>query len=411
MKIDFDLFHEIWSTVKKNKLRTLLTGFSVSWGIFMLIILLGAGTGIENGVRKEFNRKATNSIMIRRGQTSLPYQGMKSGRSIQFNNEDYHEIKQTLKHVDRITARYYLWRNNAITYKNEFGSFRMIASHPDHRYLENTILLKGRLINDMDIDRFRKVAAIGVQVEEQLFKGVSPLGEYIQINGTPFKVVGVFTDEESERHRRMIYLPISTTQKIFQGGNRIHMLMFTTGNATVRESKDMETFVRRRLAIRHKFAPEDERAVHIWNNLEIFQKYMNLFEGIRVFIWIIGIGTIIAGIVGISNIMLITVKERTREIGIRKALGATPRSIIGLIMSESVLITLFAGYMGMVAGVFLIEVVAAKIPPVDFFYNPEVDFQVAMGALALLVLAGLLAGFIPARKAALIHPVEALMEE
>jgi putative ABC transport system permease protein len=411
MKIGFDKFREIYSTIRMNKLRTFMTGFSVAWGIFMLILLLGSSTGIEHGVQNEFKRSATNSIWVNRGQTSMPYKGFKPGRPIPFIDEDYENIKHSLKGVEYISSRYYLWGNNTITYQKEYGTFNIISCHPDHKFIENTTAVKGRLINQMDVDQYRKVAVIGTEVNEILFKGESPMGKNIIINGIPFNVIGVFTEEEDENMLRRIYLPISTVQKVFGGGNTIHMFVFTISDASAKESIKMENSVRSRLASRHQFDEKDLRAVNIFNNVKNYERFINLFGGIRIFIWIIGIGTIIAGIVGISNIMLISVKERTKEIGIRKALGATPWSIIDLILTESIIITLFSGYIGLVMGVGALELASTYLPTLDFFKNPEVDIEVAMGATGLLVFAGAIAGLIPARKAAYIKPVEALKEE
>jgi putative ABC transport system permease protein len=399
-----DRFQEIYSTIQKNKLRTVLTGFSVAWGIFMLILLLGSGTGIENGIENEFRNLATNSIWVHPGQTSKPYKGLQPGRQIEFTNTDYDEIKTNLEGVEHITARYYLWNTNLITYKKEYGAFNIIASHPDHKFLENTVLIEGRLINEFDVSRARKVATIGTLVKEQLFKDEPAVGKFITINGVPFKVIGIHYDEGREMHLRLIYLPVSTAQKVFGGGKRIHAYMFTIGNASVTQGRAMEKAVRAKMSLRHTFSPDDPKALRIFNTVERFQKFVNLFSGIRIFIWVIGIGTIIAGIVGISNIMLISVKERTREIGIRKALGATPGSIVSLILSESLLITAVSGYIGLVAGVAVIELASAYLPP-------EVDFRVAVGALLLLVISGMIAGFVPARRAAGILPVEALRDE
>jgi putative ABC transport system permease protein len=411
MLFDIDKLQEIYSIVRKNKLRTLLTGFSVFWGIFMLILLLGSGTGIENGVKAEFKNVATNSIWVNRGQTSKPHKGLQPGRRIQFTNDDYEETKSSVQGIEHITARFYLWDNNLVTYKNQYGAFNIVACHPDHRYLEKTILAEGRLINEIDVKQVRKVATVGTLVKEQLFKDESALGKYINVNGVPFKIVGVHFDEGSERPLRWLYLPISTVQKVFGGGNRIHALMFTAGKATIREGRRMEQQVRESLAARHNFDINDEKALRIWNGLKSYQKFMDLFSSIRIFIWVIGVGTIIAGIVGVSNIMLISVKERARELGIRKALGATPWSIINLILTESVLITSFAGYIGLVAGVGVIELASFHIPAVELFQNPQVDFKAAIGAVILLVSAGLIAGFVPARKAANLLPVNALRNE
>jgi putative ABC transport system permease protein len=406
-----DRFQEIYSTIQKNKLRTVLTGFSVAWGIFMLILLLGSGTGIENGVKNEFRNVATNSIWVHPGQTSKPFKGLQPGRQIEFTNTDYDEIKTNLVGVEHITARYYLWNTNLISYQKEYGAFNIIAFHPDHKFLENTLLKEGRLINELDVSRARKVATIGTLVKDQLFKDEPAVGKFININGVPFKVVGIHFDEGREMHLRLIYLPVSTAQKVFGGGNKIHAYMFTVGNASVGQGRTMEKAVRTKMALRHNFSPDDLKALRVFNTVERFQKFINLFSGIRIFIWIIGIGTIIAGIVGISNIMLISVKERTREIGIRKALGATPGSIVNLILSESVLITAVSGYIGLVAGVAVVELASTYLPKMDLFQHPQVDFRVAVGALVLLVISGMIAGFVPARRAAAILPVEALRDE
>jgi len=406
-----DRFQEIYSTIQKNKLRTVLTGFSVAWGIFMLILLLGSGTGIENGIKNEFRNVATNSIWVHPGQTSKPYKGLQPGRQIKFTNMDYDEINTNLEGVEHLTARYYLWNTNLITYKKEYGAFNIIAFHPDHKFLENTVLIEGRLINEFDVRRARKVATIGTLVKAQLFKDESAVGKFITINGVPFKVIGIHYDEGREMHLRLVYLPVSTAQNVFGGGNRIHAVMFTIGNASVNQGRAMENSVRAKMALRHTFSPDDPKALRIFNTVERFQKFINLFSGIRIFIWVIGIGTIIAGVVGISNIMLISVKERTREIGIRKALGATPGSIVSLILSESLLVTAVSGYIGLVAGVAVIELASAYLPKIDLFQHPEVDFRIAVGALLLLVISGMLAGFVPARRAAGILPVEALRDE
>ena len=411
MRIDLDLFQEIFATLRSNRLRTFLTGFSVAWGIFMLILLLGSGTGLQNGVRHEFKGVATNGIWIHEGQTSKPFRGLQTGRRIAFVNDDYEEIKATVPGVEHITARFYKWGNNTITYKEASGVFNIIGCHPEHRHIKKTVLLEGRHINDNDLGELRKVAYIGQQVRDQLFKEETPIGKYISINGVLFTVIGVFEDEGNERWERILYLPITTVQKVYGGRNRIHAVMFTAGNATIEASKAMQETVRRKMAARHHFDPRDEKALRIWDSVEEFQKFMALFRNIRIFIWLIGIGTIFAGIVGISNIMLIAVKERTKEIGIRKALGATPWSIIGLILTESVLITTVSGYIGLVLGVGTIELVAGNLPALDLFRNPEVDITVAIGALALLVMAGLIAGFFPAQRAARVQPVEALRDE
>jgi putative ABC transport system permease protein len=252
---------------------------------------------------------------------------------------------------------------------------------------------------------------IGTKVRDQLFHDEPPLGKYIKVNGVPFQVVGIFTDEGGEGELEKIYLPITTAQRTFNGANRVGMMMMTVGDATVDQSKVIADDVKERLSTRHDFDPQDERAISLWNNVVNFQKFINLMGGIRAFVWVIGIGTLLAGVVGVSNIMLIAVKERTREIGVRKAIGATPASVMGLVLQEAVLITGVAGYIGLVTGVLVLEVMSRGISGSDFFRNPEVHFGVAVSATVLLVVAGAIAGFFPARRAAAVRPVEALREE
>jgi putative ABC transport system permease protein len=407
---DSDKWQEIYSTIRKNKLRTILTGFSVAWGIFMLIILLGSGYGLENGVRKEFEQDAANTLWVNQGVTSIAYKGYKPGRFIQFTNNDFEETRK-IQDVEFISGRFTIWENNTISYKNEFGGYDIHCVHPGYRAIAKAEIVKGRFLNDMDIHGFRKIVVIGTMVEEALFKGEDPIGKYIQVAGISFQVVGVFDDPSGERSLTRVYIPITTAQMVFNRANNLGTISLTVGDATVERSQAMADQIRNELAQRHHFDPEDQRAVHIWNNLEEYKRFMTLFANIRLFIWIIGIGTIIAGIVGVSNIMMIVVKERTKEIGIRKAMGATPGSIIGLILQESITITAFAGYLGLIAGVGLLELSSKYIPDSGYFSNPEVNIQAALGATAILIVAGALAGFVPARKASMVRPVVALKDE
>jgi putative ABC transport system permease protein len=252
---------------------------------------------------------------------------------------------------------------------------------------------------------------LGKVVKEALFKQIEPVGEYIKINGVPFKVVGWFDDPGGDRDESRVYIPISTAQRVFNMGNTIRNVCLMLDDANTRESIAVLDEAKNLLAQKYKFDPADPRALFLFNSIENFQQFMDLFAGIRLFIWIIGIGTIIAGIVGVSNIMMIVVKERTKEIGIRKSMGATPWSIVSLILQESILITAFAGYIGLVLGVGLLELVGSALPATDYFANPEVDFNIAIGATIILVLAGTIAGFVPARRAATIKPVDALRDE
>ena len=407
---DIDKWQEIFSTIQKNKLRTLLTGFSVAWGIFMLIILLGSGYGLENGVKREFTGDAVNYLSINAGITSMPYKGMKPGRRLRLTNEEQTQLGN-LEGVDKSSGRSSVWRNNTLSYKNEYGTFDIYAVSPDYKYVESLTLLKGRYLNEIDVDDYRKVAVLGKLVEEALFKGEDPVGKYIKVSGIPFKVIGSFDDPGGDRDLTRIYIPLSTAQRVFNMGNYVGSVLLNLGDASVEESLEMIEVIKEDLSEKMKFNPTDPRAVFVYNSIENYRTLMNLFANIRLFIWIIGIGTIIAGIVGVSNIMMIVVKERTKEIGIRKSMGATPWSIISLVLQESILITSFAGYIGLMLGVGLLELLSNVLPATDYFANPEVNIQVAVSAVILLVVCGALAGFVPARKAASVKPVLALRDE
>jgi putative ABC transport system permease protein len=408
---DLDKWQEIFSTISKNKLRTFLTGFSVAWGIFMLIILQGAGKGLQNGVETQFEGSATNSMWIWSGQTSKPYAGMQPGRFVRMTNDDYEYIGNHVEGIDKISARFNTSGSNIISYKNETGTYSVRSVHPDYLHIERLEIPEGRFINMLDLNHFRKSVVISTKVKEELFKQEEAIGKYINVNGVPFKVVGLFTDaSNNSENMHMVYLPISTAQRVFSGSNRINLIALTVGDASVETSEAIESEIKSNLAARHKFDPTDERAIGSWNSTEAFDQFVRLFRSISLFVWVIGIGTIIAGVVGVSNIMMIVVKDRTKEIGIRKAIGATPGGVISLIMQEAILITAFAGYIGLVLGVALLELVSGNIDT-PFFKHPQVDISVAIGATVLLVLAGALAGFFPARRAASIRPIEALRDE
>lgn len=408
---DLDKWEEIFNSISKNKLRTFLTALSVFWGIFMLIILLGTGKGLENGVKSEFSNDAINTLWVYSGRTSMPYKGMKPGRRIQFTNADIEEVKRTIPMVDHISTQTNIWTETQINYKKQEGTFEIRASLPGHRHLEKLVIREGRFLNESDVMSFRKVAALSESVRQALFLDEDPIGKYIRINNIAFKVIGTFDDSGNEKGREQIYLPVSTAQKVFNMKTDINNFMMMINTTSLEESQVLAEKIRLKMAERHNFSPQDRNAIFIANKIEQVKQFTNIFDGIRIFIWVIGVGTIVAGIVGVSNIMTIVVKERTKEIGIRKALGATPYSVVSLIVQEAIIITAVAGYFGLVAGVGLLELVAKNVPPSQFFVNPSVDIRVAVYATILLVIAGTLAGIFPALRAAEIKPVEALRDE
>lgn len=416
---DIDIWQEILATIKKNKMRTFLTGFSVAWGIFMLMILLGSGNGLSNGVANNFMNDAVNAMWIWNGETTIAYEGMKTGRPIRFQNQDQ-DIVSKVSGVGVSSGRYFMG-NTRYSYGKESGEYTTITCQPALKEVENLILNEGRFINQIDLMQNRKVVVIGTDIKTALFKDSTALGEYVNINMVPFKVVGVCSEPGSTRNRNA-YMPLSTAQMIFNGSNKIHNLALTIKASTLDESQVIEEKIRTALGRQHKFDPKDEGAIGLYNKLENYIQTMKIFQAIKIFIWIIGVGTLIAGIVGVSNIMLIVVKERTKEIGIRKAIGASPSSVIGLILLESIMITTIAGYIGLVMGTGLMEMInylmvqsvgtaESQEGSGTIFLNPTVDINIAVYSTLLLIVAGAIAGYIPAKRAASIKPIVALRDE
>jgi len=413
-----DYLEEILSTLKKNKLRTIMTGFSVAWGIFMLIILLGSGNGLQNGMEFNFRNIAKNAIQVWPGRTSENFEGLGKGRRVQFTNEDYDLIKRDLPGIKDITGRLRLMSDVAITYNDEYANYTVTCVMPEFINIRLMEVVKGRFINHIDIKENRKVITLSQYIVDMLFKDIDPIGKYVKVGGIYFKVVGVL-ENPSYKQSKAAIIPITTGQKVFNGANRISSLAITTTSNTAEGNKRIEDEIKAFLAKRHKFSASDDEALYVTNTLEDFKRSQGIFNGIRMLVWIIGIMTIIAGIVGVSNIMIILVKERTKEIGIRKALGATPWSVISLVLSESLFITAFAGLVGMLTGMGLLHIASVVLSNIAeyndkiqfIFFNPSANFGVAISATILLVIAGLLAGFVPARKAAGIKPIEALHDE
>ncbi len=410
---NLDTWSEIFDSLHRHKLRSLLTAFGVFWGIFMLVLLLGAGRGLEKGALSSFGDMAKNSVFFWGSRTQLPYKGLNPGRYIQFNNADIDAVRAAIPDVLHVSAQIDVGEQN-MTYGVQKGRFNLTGMMPEASYFY-PLEFQGRLLNVLDMKHKRKVALIGSQVKQMLFHDEDPIGKYMYVEGMAFQVIGIFDirNPEDQDALKTIYVPLTTLQQAFHLGEDFHFFM-ALADPNV-EAALVEEHVKAVLQRRHSVHPDDHRAIGSWNMGREFGELQALFRGINVFIWLVGAGTIVAGIVGVSNIMLILVKERTKEIGIRKALGATPFSIISLILQESVLLTAISGYMGLVASVGLIEGISYAMNTFhlqsDFFSNPEIDFRTAIFATILLVVTGAIAGYIPARQAAKINPIEALRSE
>lgn len=408
-------WQEIFETLRKNKLRTFLTSLSVASGIFILVILLGFSSGIENGVTSEFQQDATNEISIRTRRTTKGYKGLNPGRYIQMKDDDFAMINNNYdEFLEYRTANYSIW-GGQVTYKNETGNYRVQGVLPDNQFIENADIGRGRFINQSDIDESKKVAVIGNKVSRDLFKSENPISKYISIFGIQYKVVGVYFDPGGEREESQVFLPLTAARAAFNGSDNIRNMSFTVKMSdNFDEAVDLSTniteSIERDLKEKHIIAPDDRAAVRVNNTLEEAQKIYSLIDTIKAVFWFIGIGAIIAGVVGVGNIMIIIVKERTKEIGIRKALGAVPSSIIGMILQEAIFVTIFAGLFGLIAGLALLEAVGPQVDS-PFIKFPQVDFTTAITTVFILVLAGALAGFLPAYRAAKIKPIVALRDE
>jgi putative ABC transport system permease protein len=406
---------EVFEAISKNKLRTFLTGFSVAIGILILVLLLGVGEGMKNGIELQFEQDAQNRVEIWSGVTTLEYKGLNPGRRIQFKNKDYDLVTKNYRdNLEYKSAQYQRWVN-IFSYKENSSSYRIEGVLPDYQFLENAGIIQGRFINQNDQDRFTKNVVIGKKVRNELFKDENPLGKLIKSNGVNYKVVGVFQDPGGDREESRVFLPLSTMQKVFGAGNNISSMSFTLPKAenyeeAVTKSTKLMAEIEAMLKGRHSVAPEDRSGVNYFNSIEEAKKFYDLMLYIKIFFWGVGLASLFAGIIGVSNIMLIIVKERTKEIGIRKALGAKPNSIIWMILHESIFITMISGFLGLIIGLLLLEVVGSAIQT-EFIANPEVNLNVAITTVFVLVLAGAFAGFFPARRGAKIKPIVALRDE
>jgi len=419
---DRDKWQEIYSSLKSNKLRTFFTAFGVFWGIFMLIIMLGSGNGLRNAVYDGMGDFATNSAIMFTHQTTIPYKGFPRGREWLFHTSDMEALLKNIPEIDQLAPRLQPWGGNGgnnVVHGLKTGAYNITGDYPAINKIDPVRILMGRFINEIDLQNKRKVAVIGNRVRDELFKNSETvIGEYIRINGVYYQVVGVFEPKNKNiniggEKDKSVFIPFTTMQISYNLGDDVHYFLVTAKpnkSASVVEEKCMKL-----LAERNHVAPEDEQAFGHFNLEKEFKKMNGLFLGIRILIWIVGTGTLLAGVIGVSNIMLIIIKERTKEIGIQRAIGATPWRIMSQIITESVTLTAVAGSFGLVLGVFLLEVInnmlASSGDKSEMFKNPEVDIQVAVTALIVLIISGVVAGLIPARKAVSMKPVDALRYE
>ncbi|MDD3489632.1 MAG: ABC transporter permease [Paludibacter sp.] len=413
---DPDRWQEIWITITHNKSRSIMTAFGVFWGMFMLVVMVGAGVALEKGISSEIEGFATNSCFIWSEQTSVPYKGLKKGRYWNMYNEDIILLRQNIPEIQHIAPILFGGgQDNNVMRNDKSGTYSLKGNYPSYNLIDESKMIYGRYINDIDIAEKRKVCVIGERVYEVLFPGnEDPLGKNIQVNGVYFQVIGVSRHTSDVNiggdAQETVVLPFTTMQQAFNQGNVVHFIAVTAMPGV--KVKVIEDKIKAVLKNIHTISPDDKTAVGGMNIEDQFTMFLYLGIGIASLIWIVGLGTLLAGGIGVSNIMLVTVRERTKEIGIRRALGATPQNIIGQIISESVVLTMLAGIAGILLGVGLLHVVGILLSTGDqFFKDPQISFGVAIGALFILVVIGAFAGFLPANRALNIKPIEAIREE
>jgi putative ABC transport system permease protein len=423
MIFDLDHWQEVFQSLRRNRLRTALTACGVFWGVFMLVVMLGFAGGLENAVKGDFGNWASNAVFIWGERTGMPFAGHQPGREIQLTLEDAEFIASRIDGVDKVLPRNQRggrFGGSAVTRKDKSESFGVSGELPEYLLLESLDIVKGRFLNPSDMSERRKVAVIGSRVREVLFgPGEEPLGQSIQIASSEFVVVGVYNAPaaggRADWINGRVFVPQTTYARTYSTGNKVGAFAILVDPK--RSSMEVEQEVRRALYARHRVHPDDTRAMGSFNRAKEFGKINNLFLGIAGLTWIVGVLTLMAGAIGVSNIMMIAVSERTREIGIRKAIGATPFSIMFQIVQEAVALTALSGYMGLVAGVGVLEIasrIVASMPKgqgPSFFSNPEIDIGKAVVAAVVLTVAGALAGLAPARSAVAVRPVEALAHE
>lgn len=407
---DIDLWREIFQSINKNRTRSLLSGFTVAFAILLFTILFGLANGLNNTFSKAFVDDAANAVYIRSGRTTKANKGLQAGRRIQFKNQDYDYIKSDFDpSIEFITSRVY--RNVLANYKNEKNSYSVRAVHPDNKYVEKTKVTHGRYINQRDMKMANKVIIIGDLVREDLFLSEDPIGKYLNLSGIMYKVVGTYIDDGGDDEERLIHMPLSTAQQLYGNNDYVDQINLTYNpQYNYDQAIDFSVALEKKLKERFTVAKNDQRAIRVFN-MAMQNKGINQMTSVLgILILIIGMGTLIAGVVGISNIMIFIVKERTKEIGIRKALGASPKAIIAIILVESVVVTTIAGYVGLLAGVGVLEWAGPSLKSY-FITDPRVSRSLVIAATITLIAAGTIAGYIPAKKASKIKPIVALRDD
>jgi putative ABC transport system permease protein len=415
--LDWDTWQEVWATLRENKLRAFLTALGVFWGVFMLILMLGIGNGLERGVIRNLSGLTNYTVYVWPQRTSLPFKGLQPGRYVRLNDADIAAVEHT-PGVEHVAPRLQLgnWRGpQVVNYGAKKATFNVMGDRPEFAFVEPLQVSHGRFINSRDMTDERKVVVLGQEAHKTLFGTADPIGKYVQIKRVYFQVVGVIgtqkSGDEADKIVSSVYVPFSTFQTAFNQKDKVGWFALTAHRDQA--AAQVEERVRAAIMKGHRVDPRDAEAIGSFNAAEKFEQLQGLFRGIRRFVWFVGTLTLFAGMLGVSNILLIIVKERTKEIGIRKALGATPFSIISLIVAEGLLLTTLSGYAGVVAGVLGLEAAgrAVRGVPNAPLSQPEVSLQVALTAVLVLIVAGVVAGVIPARMAARVEPVEALRAE
>ena len=407
-----DTWFEIFSTVRKNKLRTFLSGFTVALGIFIFIVLFGFGNGLKNQFKEFFLDDATNVLTIFPSKTSKPYKGFKSNRQIEFKNDDIIDLEKNFKFfLENISPR--ITRYAQSSYKLESNNYRTVGVSPSYIYFEKHVLMKGRYINNDDVTSKKKYAVIGRLVAQDLFgTDVDPLGEYINIDSSNFKIIGIFKDSGGDNEERVIVMPYTTRQLLEKSNDKIGQILVSFRpelgyiGAVAFEDK-----IRNFFEIKKSIDPTDPRGIFIRNIAKDLKNNQTFSSVLQYIVTFVGLGTLLAGIIGISNIMVFVVKERTKELGVRKALGASPNAIVGTILLESIFITTLFGYIGMIFGVILLNNMGSSLAEDYFIKNPYVDSYTAIFSTIILIIFGAIAGYIPAKRASKISPIEAMRDE